>query len=88
MTGLDPANLLLETYVNEHRRQCGRTSDLLFSVVDLLVWISAAVTLMPGDVILTGTPFGIGPIIPGDVVEVIVEGVGTLRNPVVRELDA
>jgi 2-keto-4-pentenoate hydratase/2-oxohepta-3-ene-1,7-dioic acid hydratase in catechol pathway len=84
-TGLDPTDLLLETHVNGQRRQSVRTSDLLFPVVDLLVYISHAVTLMPGDVILTGTPFGIGPIVPGDVVDVTVEGIGTLHNPVVAE---
>lgn len=84
-TDLDPGNLLLETFVNGERRQSVRTSDLLFSVIDLLVYISRAVTLMPGDVILTGTPFGVGPIVPGDVVDVTVEGVGTLHNPAVRE---
>jgi 2-keto-4-pentenoate hydratase/2-oxohepta-3-ene-1,7-dioic acid hydratase in catechol pathway len=84
-TGLDPSNLLLETRVNGKVRQSIRTSDLLFSVVELITYISQAVTLLPGDVILTGTPSGIGPIDPGDVVDITIEGIGTLHNPVIAE---
>jgi 2-keto-4-pentenoate hydratase/2-oxohepta-3-ene-1,7-dioic acid hydratase in catechol pathway len=84
-TGLDPRNLLLETCVNGKVRQSVRTSDLLFSVAQLVSYLSHAITLLPGDVILTGTPSGVGPIVPGDTVEVTVEGVGKLRNAVVRE---
>ena len=84
-TGLDPNDLLLETRVNGKVRQSVRTSDLLFSVVELVTYISQATTLLTGDVILTGTPSGIGPIVPGDVVDITIEGVGTLRNPVVAE---
>jgi 2-keto-4-pentenoate hydratase/2-oxohepta-3-ene-1,7-dioic acid hydratase in catechol pathway len=84
-TGLDPRNLLLETRVNGTVRQSVRTSDLLFSVAQLIAYLSHAITLLPGDVILTGTPSGVAAIVPGDVVEVSVEGVGALRNAVVRE---
>ena len=84
-TGLDPADLLLETRVNGQLRQSVRTSDLLFPVAQLVAYLSHAITLLPGDVILTGTPSGVGPIVPGDVVEVSVEGVGKLRNLVQRE---
>jgi 2-keto-4-pentenoate hydratase/2-oxohepta-3-ene-1,7-dioic acid hydratase in catechol pathway len=84
-TGLDPRNLLLETRVNGAVRQSAKTSDLLFSVAQLVSYLSHAITLLPGDVILTGTPSGVGPIVPGDVVEVTVERVGRLRNRVVRE---
>ena len=84
-TGLDPRNLLLETRVNGHVRQSVRTSDLLFSVAQLITYLSHAITLLPGDVILTGTPSGVGPIVVGDVVEVSVAGVGALSNPVVAE---
>ena len=84
-TGLDPNDLLLETRVNGKVRQSVRTSDLLFSVVELVTYISQATTLLTGDVILTGTSSGIGPIVPGDVVDITIEGVGTLRNPVVAE---
>lgn len=84
-TGLDPTNLDLETRVNGEVRQSINSSDLLFSVAELVSYISAAVTLLPGDIILTGTPSGIGPVKPGDVVEVTVSGVGTLKNEVVAE---
>ena len=82
VTGLDPADLLVETRVNGHLRQCGRTSALAFPVPYLLRYISHAMTLEPGDLIATGTPAGVGPLLDGDVVEVSVEGVGILRNPV------
>ena len=59
--------------------------DLVFSVAHLVSYISAVMTLLPGDVIMTGTPSGVGPIAPGDTVEIEVEGVGVLRNPVVAE---
>ena len=84
-TGLDPSNLTLGARVNGETRQSSSTADLLFSVPALIAWLSAAVTLLPGDVIITGTPSGVGPVRPGDVVDIFVEGVGTLTNPVVAE---
>ena len=84
-TEVDPSHLNLSTRVNGETRQSGNTSDLLFGVAKLVSYASEAMTLVPGDVILTGTPAGVGPIAPGDVVEVEVEGVGILRNPVVAE---
>ncbi|NHC13505.1 fumarylacetoacetate hydrolase family protein [Motilibacter deserti] len=69
--------------VNGETRQDGRTSDLLMGVADLVALVSAAFTLLPGDVILTGTPAGVGPIVPGDDVAVTIEGVGTLSSRVV-----
>lgn len=84
-TGLDPSNLTLGARVNGQTRQSSSTADLLFSVPALIAWLSAAVTLLPGDVIITGTPSGVGPVVPGDVVDIFVEGVGTLTNPVVAE---
>lgn len=84
-TDLDPANLHLSGRVNGEVRQQINTSDLLFSVPRLIEYISAAITLLPGDVILTGTPAGVGPIAPGDVVEIELTGVGVLSNPVVAE---
>lgn len=84
-TGVDPSDLALVTRVNGVRRQASRTRHLVFPLPRLVSWISRAVTLLPGDVILTGTPEGVGPLAAGDVVEVEIEGVGTLRNPVVRE---
>ena len=84
-TGLDPSDLQIQTRLNGETRQDDRTSDLLFSVPRLVSYISQSMTLQPGDCILTGTPSGVGPIQPGDVVEIEVEGVGVLRNPVVAE---
>jgi len=69
-------------YVNGERRQYSPLTDLLFSVDFLIRWLSRVMTLVPGDVICTGTPAGVGPLHAGDVVEVVVEGIGTLRNPV------
>ena len=80
-TGLDPSNLALGTRLNGVQRQDASTSDLLFSVPELIAYITEAITLLPGDVIMTGTPSGVGPMAPGDTVEVEVEGVGILRNP-------
>jgi 2-keto-4-pentenoate hydratase/2-oxohepta-3-ene-1,7-dioic acid hydratase in catechol pathway len=68
--------------VNGEVRQEATTADLIFGVPELVAYISAVMTLLPGDVILTGTPEGVGPVQPGDVMEVEIEGIGTLRNPV------
>ncbi|HWO88928.1 MAG TPA: fumarylacetoacetate hydrolase family protein [Gemmatimonadales bacterium] len=71
--------------VNGAVRQHGRSRDMIFMVPDLLAYISLAMTLEPGDLVLTGTPEGVGPLSPGDVVEVEIPGVGVLRNPVEAE---
>lgn len=85
-TELDARTATLETLVNGKRRQHAPLSDMVFSVDVILHWISQVMTLEPGDLVATGTPSGIAPLAPGDVVEVIVSGIGTLRNPVaVRE---
>jgi 2-keto-4-pentenoate hydratase/2-oxohepta-3-ene-1,7-dioic acid hydratase in catechol pathway len=84
-TGLDPSNLLLEARLNGETRQSSSTSDLLFSVPELISYLSAAITLRPGDVVITGTPSGVGEIAVGDVMEIELEGVGILKNPVVAE---
>ena len=82
--GLDPwEGVRVQTRVNGQLRQDGTTADFLFPLDMLVRFISAVMTLEPGDVIATGTPKGVGPLQAGDVVEVSVEGVGTLRNPVV-----
>jgi 2-keto-4-pentenoate hydratase/2-oxohepta-3-ene-1,7-dioic acid hydratase in catechol pathway len=81
----DPDNLTVETYLNGQRKQHSSTSNLVFPVAALVSFISKIMTLLPGDVIATGTPAGIGPMQEGDVVEVRVEGVGTLRNRVTAE---
>ncbi|MCB2174785.1 MAG: fumarylacetoacetate hydrolase family protein [Actinomycetales bacterium] len=82
--GLDVDDLAVVARVNGEVRQEGRTSQLLFSVAHLISYISEVCTLLPGDVILTGTPAGVGPIEHGDVVECEVEEIGVLRNPVLR----
>jgi 2-keto-4-pentenoate hydratase/2-oxohepta-3-ene-1,7-dioic acid hydratase in catechol pathway len=79
---LDPSDLLVETHVNGIRRQSGRTSLMVYPVAFLVRWISHMMTLVPGDVVATGTPAGVGPLVAGDVVEVSAEGIGVLRNPV------
>jgi 2-keto-4-pentenoate hydratase/2-oxohepta-3-ene-1,7-dioic acid hydratase in catechol pathway len=79
----DPDNLRVEGYLNGERRQHSNTSNLVFPVATLISFISRIMTLLPGDVIATGTPSGIGPMRPGDVVEIRVEGIGTLRNRLV-----
>ena len=79
----DPDNLRVEGYLNGERRQHSNTSNLVFPVATLISFISRVMTLLPGDVIATGTPSGIGPMRPGDVVEIRVEGIGALRNRLV-----
>ena len=81
-TDLDPSNLHVETRVNGAVRQSGNTSLMIYPVPFLVRWISRMMTLLPGDVIATGTPAGVGPLVAGDTVEVAVSGVGVLRNPV------
>lgn len=81
-TALDPSNVLVQTHVNGTQRQSGLTSLMAYPPVFLVRWISRMMTLMPGDVIATGTPAGVGPLVAGDTVEVSVAGVGVLRNPV------
>jgi 2-keto-4-pentenoate hydratase/2-oxohepta-3-ene-1,7-dioic acid hydratase in catechol pathway len=81
-TELDPSNVLVETHVNGASRQSGSTSLMIHPPAFLVRWISRMMTLLPGDVIATGTPAGVGPLVAGDTVEVSVAGVGVLRNPV------
>lgn len=82
--GLDTSDLYVRARVNGEARQDGRTSQLVFDVAYLVSFVSEVFTLLPGDVILTGTPSGVGPLDERDVVEVEVEDIGVLRNPVVR----
>lgn len=77
-TDLDPQALSIRTRVNGELRQDGRTADMIFPVAHLVAYISAFMTLEPGDVVLTGTPAGVGELYPGDEVEVTVEGIGPL----------
>jgi len=81
-TDLDPDDLLIEAYVNGERRQSSRTSQFIYSVDLLVSFISQVMTLEPGDLIITGTPPGIGPMQAGDEVEVRIEGIGCLKNGV------
>ncbi|MFF6999811.1 fumarylacetoacetate hydrolase family protein [Streptomyces sp. NPDC008313] len=78
------ADLTVQCTVNGQQRQLGRTSEMIHSIEDLIVNISEAMTLLPGDVILTGTPAGVGPLNVGDEVAVTIEGIGTLTNKVVK----
>lgn len=79
-TDVVPDDLKVETYLNGELRQSARTSDLIFGIDELIGFISGVMTLLPGDIIATGTPSGIGRMNPGDIVEVRIEGIGTLRN--------
>ncbi|MEZ5185621.1 MAG: fumarylacetoacetate hydrolase family protein [Candidatus Nanopelagicales bacterium] len=81
-TDIDVDELRIECEVNERVRQDGSTADMVRSVPELVSWISSVMTLVPGDVILTGTPAGVGPLRNGDMVTVTIEGIGTLDNVV------
>jgi 2-keto-4-pentenoate hydratase/2-oxohepta-3-ene-1,7-dioic acid hydratase in catechol pathway len=81
-TELDAHNVLVEAHVNGTQKQSGNTSLMAFPVAFLVRWISRMMTLVPGDLIATGTPAGVGPLVSGDTVEVSVAGIGMLRNPV------
>jgi 2-keto-4-pentenoate hydratase/2-oxohepta-3-ene-1,7-dioic acid hydratase in catechol pathway len=83
--GLGPEPRAVEGWVNGQRRQASSTRHLIFPVDQLIEFVTFVMTLEPGDIISTGTPEGIGPIVPGDTVTVKVEGVGELANPVVAE---
>lgn len=83
-TDLDPSNLRVQTRLDGETVQDGSTKDLIFDVATLISYVSQSFTLLPGDVILTGTPAGVGQVQEGQRVEVEVEGIGTLSNPFVR----
>ncbi|MEJ2715917.1 MAG: fumarylacetoacetate hydrolase family protein [Deltaproteobacteria bacterium] len=85
-TELDPSDLRIELYLNGEQKQESRTSELIFDVFRLVEFISCVMTLEPGDVIATGTTSGIGKMKPGDSVEVRIEGIGSLINPVVGNI--
>ena len=84
----EPDELTLTLRVNGEVRQHGSTRDLEFRIPEIVAFISEAVTLAPGDIISTGTPEGVGPVVPGDVIEAQIDGIGTLRCPVVAESPA
>jgi 2-keto-4-pentenoate hydratase/2-oxohepta-3-ene-1,7-dioic acid hydratase in catechol pathway len=81
-TELDPIDVHLETRVNGEVRQSVSTSDMVFGVATIIEFVTEFMTLLPGDVIMTGTPEGVGKLEPGDRVEVVVDGIGVLMNPV------
>lgn len=81
--GLDGRDLQVRAYVNGSLRQDSRTRELIFTIPELVEFVSGVMTLLPGDIISTGTPSGVGPIVAGDQVTVHIEGVGALTNPVV-----
>ena len=83
-TDIDPHGVDIETYLNGERKQSSNSKDLIFPVEDLVARVSAVMTLLPGDVIATGTAAGSGPMQPGDNVEVRIEGIGSLKNPVIK----
>jgi 2-keto-4-pentenoate hydratase/2-oxohepta-3-ene-1,7-dioic acid hydratase in catechol pathway len=83
-TDLDPSNLDISTWLNGELKQKGNTADLIFPVPCLVSFVSNVMTLLPGDIIATGTPAGIGPMQPGDTVEIRIDPIGTLRNYVVK----
>jgi 2-keto-4-pentenoate hydratase/2-oxohepta-3-ene-1,7-dioic acid hydratase in catechol pathway len=82
-TGLDPSDLELTTTVNGEVKQHARTSQLLHDVTAVICYVTSVMTLLPGDILLTGTPAGIGPLVHGDRVSVAIQGIGALTNPVV-----
>ena len=81
-TALDPNGIRVETRLNGEIRQSATTDDMVFGVATIVEFVTAFMTLLPGDVIMTGTPEGVGRLGPGDLVEVEVEGIGVLSNPV------
>jgi len=87
VTDIDPFNTRIRCFVDGVLRQDGNTADMVFDVPTILSFVSSVMTLNPGDLIATGTPMGVGPLQPGQVVVVEVEGVGTLENPVVARAD-
>ena len=82
VTDIDPGKLDIKLYLNGEIKQTSSTSNLLFKVPELVEFISEIMTLFPGDIILTGTPSGVGPVTPGDLVEVEIQGLGRLANRV------
>lgn len=84
-TDFDPSDVRVRTTLNGETKQDGRTSDMVFDVTSILQYVTSFMTLLPGDVVLTGTPDGVGPMVAGDDVAVTIDGLGTLTNPVVAD---
>lgn len=85
-TDFDPSDALITCHVNGEMRQMASTRDMVFRIGQLIAFASSIMTLEPGDVLFTGTPAGVGPLLPGDTIEVTIEGLGVLRNQVRAEL--
>ena len=79
---IDPMNLKIETRVNGKTKQSSNTKNMIFNVYDIVSYVASVMTLLPGDIIITGTPPGVGPLQVGDTVEIEIEGIGILRNEV------
>jgi 2-keto-4-pentenoate hydratase/2-oxohepta-3-ene-1,7-dioic acid hydratase in catechol pathway len=86
-TEFDVTHGIIETLLNGVRKQYAPLTAMLFPIDVIIPWVSRVMTLLPGDVIATGTPAGVGPMKAGDVVEVVISGIGTLRNPCVNRAD-
>lgn len=84
-TDFDPSDALISCRVNDELRQMASTREMVFTVSQLIAFTSTIMTLEPGDVILTGTPAGVGVLLPGDTVKIEIEGIGTLSNPVIQD---
>lgn len=84
-TEFDPNDTMITCHVNDELRQMGTTRDMVFTIRQIIVYISSVMTLDPGDLILTGTPSGVGPLQPGDQVAITIEGLGDITNPVEAE---
>jgi len=78
--GIEPNSVKIQSYLNGELRQDSNTSNFIFGVEELIAFASNVMTLLPGDIIATGTPSGIGAMQKGDTVEIVIEGIGTLRN--------
>ena len=85
VTGIDPLDLKIETFLNDELRQSARTSMQIWNVFQLVSFISRVMTLLPGDIVSTGTPRGVGPFQPGDKVRIDIENIGTLENRVSKK---
>lgn len=85
-TGLNPLDVRIETYLNGEKKQDTSTHDMIFDVFKIVSFVSQVMTLLPGDMIATGTPPGVGKMKPGNIVEVKISGIGTLRNRVVERV--
>lgn len=84
-TDIDPLDIKVESYLNGEIKQSASTKNMIFDVHWLISFISTVMTLLPGDIIMTGTPYGVGPMQVGDTIEISIEGIGSLRNYVVAE---